>query len=212
MEGHAQTNRNYAWENFMSGSQVLFMDPYLIYYPREARNLCASPTNGICSGPDKRWDNFRQNLGYILRYSRKLHLGEAKPQKNLLLRLLPGSNTVRGCGVPGLRARRRVLHGRSFGYAQFPELAVEWFDPSNGAATRTVHTSGSGRQSFTPPFAGEASSTWWTQPGVRRVAVNEGTIGLGTKPAEKRQFPAGCEPLKQCPVCEESDLAWRFAC
>ena len=28
-------NRNYAWENFTTGNQVLFMDPYLVYYPRQ---------------------------------------------------------------------------------------------------------------------------------------------------------------------------------
>ena len=35
-----QKNRNYAWENFANGNQVLFMDPYLVYYPRQKRNLC----------------------------------------------------------------------------------------------------------------------------------------------------------------------------
>ena len=69
-----QQNRNYAWENFMSGNQVLFMDPYLMYYPRQDRNLCGSPTNGICTSLDKRWENFRSNLGYILNYSRRLNL------------------------------------------------------------------------------------------------------------------------------------------
>ena len=49
-----QVNRNYAWENFMNGNQVLFMDPYVVYYPREKRNVCVSPTNAICSGPDAR--------------------------------------------------------------------------------------------------------------------------------------------------------------
>ena len=39
-------------KNFANGNQVLFMDPYLLYYPRENRNLCLSPTNGICANPD----------------------------------------------------------------------------------------------------------------------------------------------------------------
>ena len=42
-----RVNRNYAWENFMTGNQVLFMDPYLVYYPRQNRNLCLAPVNGI---------------------------------------------------------------------------------------------------------------------------------------------------------------------
>ena len=63
-----QENRNYEWENFLNGNQVLFMDPHLVYYPREKRNLCASPANGVCTAPDARYDNFRDNLGYMLRY------------------------------------------------------------------------------------------------------------------------------------------------
>ena len=65
----AQENRIYAWENFTNGNQVVFMDPYDVYYPRETRNVCAGPVNGICADPDPRWNNFRDNLGYILRYS-----------------------------------------------------------------------------------------------------------------------------------------------
>ena len=78
-----QQNRNYAWENFMTGNQVLFMDPYVVYYPRQNRNLCVSPTNAICSGPDTRWEDFRKNLGYILRYSCRLNLGNVTPQSSL---------------------------------------------------------------------------------------------------------------------------------
>ena len=47
-----QVNRNYFWINFTNGNQTLFMDPYVVYYPREKRNLCPSPVNGIGSGPD----------------------------------------------------------------------------------------------------------------------------------------------------------------
>src|SRR5450432_1875957 len=75
----AQQNRNYAWSNFTRGNQVAFMDPYTVYYPRQGRNLCTSPKNGICSGPDPRWNNFRDNLGYIVTYSRKLNLTAAQP-------------------------------------------------------------------------------------------------------------------------------------
>ena len=76
----AQSNRQYAWENFLTGNQVVFMDPYEVYYPRENRNLCLSPVNGVCSAPDSRWNNFRDNLGYIVTYSRKLSLANVSPQ------------------------------------------------------------------------------------------------------------------------------------
>src|SRR5262249_22243778 len=62
------------------GNQVLFMDPYVVYYPRQGRNLCASPVNGIGAQPDPRWDNFRDNLGYILNYSRRLNLERVHPR------------------------------------------------------------------------------------------------------------------------------------
>src|SRR5438046_9389526 len=61
----------------------MFMDPYLVHYPRQDRNLCAAPVNGIGSKPDPRWDNFRSNLGYILRYSRKLNLTNVVPSSTL---------------------------------------------------------------------------------------------------------------------------------
>jgi hypothetical protein len=37
------------------------------------------------------------------------------------------------------------------------ELAVEWFNPASGVATRGPSIrAGAGRQSFTPPFAGDS--------------------------------------------------------
>jgi hypothetical protein len=153
-----QQNRNYVWENFMNGNQLLFMDPYVLYYPRENRNLCTSPTNGICSGPDTRYDNFRDNLGYILRYSQRLSLAGVAPRSSLCstgycLAQTPstgaeylvyapagGSFTVNLSAMPGTRT-----------------LAVEWFNPSAGATIAGNPVSaGSSSQSFTPPFSGDA--------------------------------------------------------
>jgi hypothetical protein len=153
-----QVNRNFAWENFMNGNQVLFMDPYLVYYPRENRNLCVSPTNAICSGPDTRWDNFRDNLGYILRYSRKLNLAAVTTRSSLCstgyclaetpsvgaeyLVYAPsgGAFTVNLSAMPGSR-----------------KLSVEWFNPSTGVATTgSPISAGSSSQSFSPAFGGDA--------------------------------------------------------
>ena len=132
-----QQNRNFAWENFTNGSQVLFMDPYLVYYPREKRNQCLSPKNSICSDPDARWENFRKNLGYILRYSRRLNLLSIAPRGSLCstgycLAQTPsvgaeyliytpsgGPFTVDLSAMPGTRA-----------------LTVEWFNPSNGVTVK----------------------------------------------------------------------------
>ena len=153
-----QQNRNYEWQNFMNGNQVLFMDPYLVYYPREKRNLCTSPRHGICSAPDPRYDNFRDNLGYILGYSRKLNLAAVKPRSSLC------STGYCLAQTPAAGAEYLIYapSGGSFtvDLSAMPEkrtLAVEWFNPSTGAtiAGNSVRA-GSSAQSFTPPFRGDA--------------------------------------------------------
>jgi chitodextrinase len=152
----AQENRQYAWENFMSGNQVIFMDPYEVYYPRESRNLCVSPTNGICSAPDSRWDNFRDNLGYILSYSRKLNLSQVSPQ--------PGLCSTGNClaQTPATGAEYLVYapSGGTFTVnlsATTRSLDVEWLNPSTGAITSAgTVTGGSSSRSFTAPFSGDA--------------------------------------------------------
>jgi hypothetical protein len=154
----ARQNRNYAWENFTNGNQVLFMDPYLVYYPRERRNLCVSPVNGIGSKPDPRWDNFRNNLGYILQYSRKLNLARVTPRGTL-------------CSTGHCLAQTPAAGAEYLAYApsgglftldlsampSSRSLAVEWFNPATGETTpRGTVKAGSSAQSFTPPFRGDA--------------------------------------------------------
>jgi len=155
----AQANRNYAWRNFTNGNQVLFMDPYVVYYPRESRNLCPSPTNGICAGADPRWENFRDNLGDILRYSRKLNLANVTPRGSL-------SSTANCLAqTPSVGAEYLIYapNGGSFtvnlsAMASSRTLNVEWFNPSTSATTVAGPIpAGSSSQSFTPPFSGDAA-------------------------------------------------------
>jgi hypothetical protein len=153
-----QQNRNYAWQNFMTGNQVMFMDPYVVYYPRERRNMCPSPINGICHAPDARYDNFRDNLGYILRYSRKVNLADVKPGGGL------SSTGYCLAQTPSAGAEYLVYApaGGSFtvDLSAMPashSLAVEWFNPSTGdSVAGDPIPAGSASQSFTPPFRGDA--------------------------------------------------------
>ncbi len=150
--------RNYAWENFMTGNQVLFMDPYLVYYPREKRNVCLSPVSDICRAPDSRWDNLRDNLGYILRYSRRLNLASVTPRGPL------SSTGYCLAQTPPAGAEYLVYSpsGGSFtvDLSAMPHsrtLAVEWFNPSPGATVAGEPIpAGSASQSFTPPFNQDA--------------------------------------------------------
>jgi hypothetical protein len=153
-----QQNRNYAWQNFLNGNQVLFMDPYVVYYPRQGRNMCASPTNAICTGPDTRYKNFRDNLGYILRYSRKLNLSGVTPRKSL------SSTGYCLAQTQAIGAEYLVYApaGGSFtmdlsAMSASRKLAPEWFNPSTGASiAENPIAAGSSSQTFTPPFSGDA--------------------------------------------------------
>jgi hypothetical protein len=154
----ARQNRNYAWENFTNGNQVLFMDPYLVYYPRERRNRCASPVHGIGRKPDARWDNFRDNLGYILKYARKLNLARVTPMGAL-------------CSTGHCLAQTPAAGAEYLAYApsggpftvdlsatpDSRRLAVEWFNPATGETiTKNAIKAGASSQPFTPPFDEDA--------------------------------------------------------
>ncbi len=153
-----RSNRNYAWKNFMNGNQVLFMDPYLAYYPRENRNLCLSPVHAVCREPDPRWDNFRDNLGYISRYSQKLNLAKVTPHPALC------STGYCLAQTPSVGAEYLVYapSGGPFtvdlSAMSAPRmLLVEWFNPSTGVAIREDPVSaGSQAQPFLPPFPDDA--------------------------------------------------------
>jgi hypothetical protein len=153
-----QKNRNYAWANFLTGNQVLFMDPYLVYYPRENRNLCLSPINGIGSKPDSRWENFRNNLGYLLRYSRKLNLANALPRSDLCstkycLAQTPAAGAEYLVYAPAGGAFTIDLSAMPASRS----LAVEWFNPATGQrTTQDPIPAGLSSQPFTPPFTGDA--------------------------------------------------------
>jgi hypothetical protein len=112
----------------------------------------------MCIAPDKRWENVRDNLGYVVRIARKLNLAEIAPRDTLsstgyclaheaakgaqYLVYTPtgGAFTVNLSAMPGSR-----------------QLKVEWFNPATGAEMKgTPVPAGSTKQVFTPPFAGDA--------------------------------------------------------
>ena len=103
-----QVNRNYFWINFTNGNQTLFMDPYVVYYPRERRNLCPSPVNGIGSGPDPRWENVRDTMGYIRDLCRSHESGRHDSAGEAVLdRSCPRQRQLGSSRIPGLCSFRR---------------------------------------------------------------------------------------------------------
>lgn len=151
-------NRSYIWENVLNGNSVLFMDPYLVYYPRQNRNLCLSPTHGICASPDQRYDIFRDNLGYALKYARRMNLLKATPHPDL-------STTGYCLAYPASEGAEYLVYapgGSTFevDLSAMPSsrrYAVEWLNPATGAiVSGETIPAGFRAQSFTPPFTGDA--------------------------------------------------------
>jgi hypothetical protein len=148
----AQQNRQYAWENFAHGNNVAFMDPYVVDYPRQNRNLCVSPAGGICTGPDSRWDNFRDNLGYILSYSRRLDLNAVLPSTSL------SSTTYCLAQTPAVGSEVLVYapDGGTFtvdlSHSSGRTMNYEWFDPATGKVVSTGSLpGGNAGQTFSTP-------------------------------------------------------------
>jgi hypothetical protein len=151
-------NRNYFWINFTNGNQTLFMDPYVVYYPRQNRNLCPSPANGIGSRPDRRWENVRATMGYIRDYADRMNLAAATPQGNL-------SSTGHALASINTAPPDILVYAPSGGsftvdLSAMPKsqvLAVEWLNPATGTTLfQSSITAGSSSQPFTPPFSGDA--------------------------------------------------------
>ncbi len=151
----AEQNRNFVWENFVNGSNVLFMDPYVVYYPRESRNLCPNPVNGICSGPDTRWDNMRDNMGYALSYTEKMNFTAMRPHGELF-------STGYGLANPVASGAEYLGYAPSGGaftvdLSSTPgQFTLEWFNPSIGTTTPGGVVAGGAIETLTPPFTGDA--------------------------------------------------------
>ncbi len=188
----AQVNRNYIWGNFASGNQVLFMDPYLIYWTTGSRNLCGSPVNGVCSSVDPRWDNVRDNLGYTLGYANRMNLVAMTPQP-----ALSSTGQVLATTLPaGAEYLVYTSSGGAFTVnlsATTQALDVEWLNPSTGEKTAgSTVTGGSPSQSFTPPFAGDA--VLYLRQAASILDTQNPTVVI-TMPTSGATFAANASPV-----------------
>jgi Putative collagen-binding domain of a collagenase len=151
-----RVNRNFFWINFTQGSQTLFMDPYLVFYPRQSRNLPRPPiVNGIGSGPDPRWENVRKTMGYIRGYADRMNLAAMTPQGSLsstghVLASADAANPEFLVYAPtGGKCTVNLPSSRG-------RIAVEWMNPATGAKTTAADVDGGATRTFTPPFNGDA--------------------------------------------------------
>ncbi len=150
-----RANRNYFWINFTNGNQTLFMDPYVVYYPRENRNLCASPVNGISAGPDPRWDPVRNTMGYLRGYADRMNLAAMTPQGVL-------SSTGHALASAGSVNPEYLVYASDGGRftvnltKSSARFVVEWMNPATGRTSAGADVTGGATTRFTPPFDGDA--------------------------------------------------------
>jgi hypothetical protein len=149
-----QTNRNYFWINFTNGNQTLFMDPYVIFYPRQRRNLSPSPIHGVSSKPDPRWENVRDTMGYIRRFAERMNLAKMEPHSEIastghaLADFEPGRAEI-------------LIYSPAGGFTDVDltrvpgRLSVEWFNPATGTTTAGPDVDGGGTRTFAPNFGGD---------------------------------------------------------
>lgn len=150
-----RVNRNFFWINFTQGNQTLFMDPYVVYYPRENRNLCPSPVDGIGSGPDARWNNVRDTMGFIRDYANQMNLAAMTPQGKLSTtgHVLANTNATHPEFLIYTPSGGNFTVNLSGSNGPF---AIEWMNPSTGAKIAGTEISGGATKTFISPFSEDA--------------------------------------------------------
>ena len=128
----------WVWKSFTRGLNPLFMDP----------------DEGVVIGGklEKKWDPVRRNLGYTLRYARRMDLAAMTPQSKL-------SSTKYCLAAPG---REYLVFLPGGGRAEVDlsaakgPLAVEWFEPAAGKTVKVAAIEGGGKRALAAPFKGDA--------------------------------------------------------
>jgi hypothetical protein len=131
-------NHGWVWRSFLRGHNPIFMDPY----------------DGSILGDrfDPRFELLRRNMGYALRYARRVNLAAMTPQSEL-------ASTGFCLADPGKEYLVYLPEGGAVTVdlsAVSGSIAVEWFNPRSGATMQGQTTSGGRKCSFRAPFEGDA--------------------------------------------------------
>jgi hypothetical protein len=131
------------------------MDPYVVFYPRENRNLCSSIVNGVCSEPDPRWENVRNTMGFIRDYAERMNLAAMTAQGYLSStgHALANTNPTNAEFLVYAPVGGTFTVNLSRNEGQF---TVEWMNPATGAKAAGPSVSGGVPRTFDPPFSGDA--------------------------------------------------------
>jgi hypothetical protein len=140
-------DRTWVWKSLVRGLNPVFMDGY---------DGAAYGVGGAgFNFDDPRWVSLRLNLGYARTYANRMHLAAMTPRGDL-------ASSGYCLANPAGESAEYLVYLPSGGSvtvdlsAAAGTLAVEWFNPSNGATTPANPTTGGASRSFTAPFRGDA--------------------------------------------------------
>jgi len=134
------TDPKWPWRCFMRGHNFIVMDPYM-----DAR--FDSP-----AAPVPEWNDIRRQMGYTLRWARRIDLAAMTPKNQL-------SSTEYCLANPGKEYLIYLPDGGSMSVdlsAASGELSAAWFNPATGEDIDAGKVAGGGKSEFTAPFDGHA--------------------------------------------------------
>jgi len=143
--------RAWVWENFTSGNNVAFMDPYLVLWPDRNAPEGTTADPYIGARPDKYWDVLRNAMGSALTYANRMNLVAMTPQSSL-------SSTHYCLANPGVEYLVYQPQSGAFMLTLVPgNYQYEWLKPATNsiASSGTLPVSDS-HHSFSPAFSGDA--------------------------------------------------------
>ena len=133
-------NQAWVWKSFLRGLNPIFMDPY----------------DGVVLGNrfDPKFDPIRTSMGYTLRFATRMNLAAATPRNELA--------SSGYCLANASAGGEYLVYSPQGGEvaldlsAASGELAVEWFNPSDGSSKLAGTTSGGDKRKFSAPFKQDA--------------------------------------------------------
>jgi len=143
--------RAWVWENFTSGNNVAFMDPYLTKWPNRNYPIGTTADPNLGLHPDPYWNVIRNAMGPTLTYANRMNLVATKPEPSL-------SST----GFCLANPATEYLVYQPFARPFTVQLAqgtyeYEWFNPASNLIVSTGSlTASATEQLFKPPFDGDA--------------------------------------------------------
>jgi hypothetical protein len=151
----------WAWENFTSGNNLLFMDPYLVQWKdrNSPEGLCSG---GQCTALDPRWETIRSAIAQTRTFAEKINLTAMRPRGDLsssgFCLASPGSEyLIYRPAARGWRARVPWLSHSLTIKMVAGVYHYEWFSPTLGKQTAPgTMTLASGSESLTVPFDGDS--------------------------------------------------------